>query len=129
MPAKTKRNDKKKGRRRGSTKIRAPQESRAADAVTVAWMLTMLATFVADVLALILWAVVWLSNRGHVPVEARALPALMLFIAAVTGTLCLLLAPLIYKVRIVPPPRGVTMIAVTVGAAPLVTILLLWMNA
>jgi hypothetical protein len=129
MAAKTKRSDRKKGRRPPAAKPTGPQENRAAEAVTVAWMLTTMATLAAEVLALILWAVVWIYNRGHIPDGALALPALMLFIAAVTGTLCLLMAPLTYRVRAVPPPSGVTIMAVTVGAVPLVTILLLWINA
>jgi hypothetical protein len=43
----------------------------------------------------------------------------MLFAAAVTGIVCLLLTPLVYRFRSTPPPTVVTVLAVTVSVLPL----------
>ncbi len=53
------------------------------------------------------------------PVSTLAFPNLMLFTAAVTGIVCLLLTPLVYRFRRSPPPTIVTVLAVTVSLLPL----------
>lgn len=106
---------------------RAPvetNESRTADAVTVAWMLTALATLAAELFALLGWVAVAIAARGgQVPQEFVMLPALLTFIALVTGLVCLLLIPVTHRVRSVPPPRSVTIFAAAVGIMPTVVVL------
>jgi hypothetical protein len=81
-------------------------------------MLTMLATLGAEVVGGVLRIFFGLSDS--VPESAQLLPGLLLFVAAVTGLICLSLTPLVYRFRRVPPPTGVTALAVTVSVLPLV---------
>jgi hypothetical protein len=46
------------------------------------------------------------------------------FAALVMGALSLLLAAAVFKTRRVPPPRGITIIGLTIGALPLIALLL-----
>ena len=99
-------------------------ESRTADAVTVAWMLTALATLAAELFALLGWIAVAIAARsGKVPQEVVMLPVLLTFIALVTGLVCLLLIPVTHRVRSVPPPRSVTVFAAVVGIMPSIVVL------
>lgn len=101
-------------------------EDRRSLAVTVAWMMTSLAT----VAALAFWAlaaglrqVANPSPDGTQPLSA--VPELLLFTSLVTGCLAVLLIPVVYRVRSVPPPQSVTWVVVTVAAIPWL-VLFLW---
>lgn len=116
----TQKRDKRRARR---TQVET-NESRTADAVTVAWMLTALATLAAELFALLGWIAVAIAARGgQVPKEFVMLPALLTFIALVTGLVCLLLIPVTHRVRNVPPPRSVTIFAAFVGIMPTIVVL------
>lgn len=120
------RTKKKKSDRTIGTTNKPPQESRAADAVTVFWMLTMMATLGAEVVSLVSYALIaQADDPTTLPLTLRMLPGLLQMTALVTGVLCLLLTPVAYKLRRVPPPGGVVVIAVAVGAFPLITLLLM----
>lgn len=93
-------------------------ENRAAVAVTVMWMLTTIATLMAQ----LVWAgsftlVNLLDKAGNLAV----LPGLMLFTGVVSGIVCLILAPVAWRIREVPPPRSVTLVAIIIGTLPLIT--------
>ncbi len=51
------------------------------------------------------------------------LQELMLLAGAIVGTLSLLLLPVLYRVRRVPPPKGLVVFGVCVAVAPLLAIL------
>lgn len=53
------------------------------------------------------------------------LGGVMLFVAIATGVLALVLTPLAYRVRVVPPPRAITIAAVLIGLLPLAVLVLL----
>lgn len=96
-------------------------EDRRGEAVTVGWMLTMLATAVADVLAFAAWLVVpILSGQGDA--RLMVLPRLMLLIAATTGVVCILLTPVVYRFRYEPPPPPITLFGVVASVAPVLTL-------
>ena len=98
----------------------AVPESRAAEAATVAWMLTTLATLGAETIAFIGWAVLAFAPGGdRAPTQLLAMPPLMLFTASVTGIFCLLLAAVVHRTRAVPPPTAVTMASVAICVLPL----------
>ena len=80
-------------------------------------MLSMMTTLGAEVLGGLLLVVTTLGTSA--PASLLALSNLMLFIAAVTGVICLSLTPLVYRFRRTPPPTGVTVLAVTVAVVPL----------
>ena len=46
------------------------------------------------------------------------LPQVMLFAATATGLVCLVLTPIVYRLRRVPPPSNVTALAVTIAVIP-----------
>ena len=101
-------------------------ESRAAVAVTVAWMLTLMSTMVAFVLALFGWGAMAIFPVAEDAAHPLAfLPNLLIFVAGTTGLLCLGLTLVAHRVRSTPPPRAITIAAALVGVAPLVTIAIL----
>ena len=98
-----------------------PTESRAAEAVTVAWMMSALAACLGTVLATGFYA--WLLftvERGKIDAKMVMIPFLFFFIASVTGAICLILTAFALKMRRTKPPLAVTIFAVFFGAAPLV---------
>jgi hypothetical protein len=102
------------------------EESRGSVAVTVSWMLTLLATTAALLAAIILFLCSqWLDLPPKSAMLLRALSGLMLTSAIVTGLLCLVLTVAVYRVRRDPPPISITVAAVFVSCLPLATMLLL----
>lgn len=94
-------------------------ESRAAVALTVAWMLMCLSTSVGVmvVLALELLMLAFPSPAGRHPLTQMS--GVLLFVATTTGLLCLIFTPLALKVRQVSPPRQIVIGAILIGLAPL----------
>ena len=107
---------------------RAPQppaESRAAEVITIGWMIAVLSTLACELIG------VAARLYARVAADARAaelLAGLMLLAALVFGLVSLALIPLVYRARRVPPPRGVTLMALVIGAIPLIVSLLRWLN-
>ncbi len=99
-------------------------EDRRADAVTVIWMLTGVATLAAVSVAI---AATILTNVFGDPEKltplAKVLPGWFLFCGMTTGALCLALTPVAWYVRKTKPPRSVMITAVVIGLVPFVTIL------
>ena len=93
------------------------QESRGAEALTVLWMLTALATLLAESVAAAVWIALAPRETGA-GASLGLLPAVMLFTALVTGTICLSLTPLVRRLRATPPPRGIVVAALLIGASP-----------
>jgi hypothetical protein len=87
-------------------------------------MLCTLFTFCAEVIGLS--ARVALVKAGDQPFTARSLfPDVTLVIALVTGTLCLVLLPVVYRLRKTPPPVPIMVIAILVGLTPWVRSLMM----
>jgi len=101
-------------------------ESRSAVALTVVWMLTCMSTAVGClvVLGLRLLMLAFPAVQGRVHPLAQA-SGVLLFAAITTGVLCMVLTPLVYRVRQVPPPRTVTVGAIAIGLAPIVLLIVL----
>jgi hypothetical protein len=57
------------------------------------------------------------------------LPYVTLVIGLVSGVLCLLLTPLVYRLRKTPPPQLITLGAVLIGLAPLATLAVRWLRS
>ena len=102
------------------------QESRAAVALTVAWMLTCMSTAVGMfvVLALRLLMIAFPVAAGGVHPLAR-IAGVLLFVALMTGVVCLVLIPLVHRVRSAAPPRAITVGAVLIGLSPMVLLVVL----
>jgi hypothetical protein len=93
----------------------ATGESRTADVATIGWMLMVITALVCELgFAVARW---FASAEPDGPLDVLA--QLLLFAAAVIGLISLIAAPLAIKSRREPPPRGITVFALLVGAAPL----------
>lgn len=101
-------------------------ESRGAVSLTIAWMLTCLSTAVAVLLVLGLHLLALAfpaqTTSAH-PLEQMA--GVFLFVALLTGLLCLLFTPLTLLSRRRPPPRSISAAAVLIGLSPLIVYTLL----
>ena len=105
-----------KARRKRAPQARA-SDNRSVEALTVGWMLCVLTTLVCE-LGLAAARIYLLAVNP----DARwiaALAAMLLFAAAVVGLISLLLAWAVVKIRREPPPRGVLVFALVIGAAAL----------
>ncbi len=104
---------------RGSAPPRPPGESGAGEAATVAWTVSVTMVAACD-LAAVAAHVYLLRNPGVRSVAV--LGQLMLFGGAVIGVASLILLPVVYRVRRVPPPTGFTVFAACAAAAPLLAL-------
>ena len=90
-------------------------ESRPAVATTVAWMLCQVAT----VASLVIFAVtrMWLSATAEPTLQLLA--RVWAIVASILALLTLILTVVVWRVRLVPPPRGLTWAAVVISLAAL----------
>jgi hypothetical protein len=93
----------------------APNESQAAEAATIGWMLCVLTATVCElgVLAARLYFL-WHPDATVIGTAGE----LLLFASAIIGLVTLALIPVVYRVRRVKPPSPVTAFAVAVGIVP-----------
>jgi hypothetical protein len=85
-----------------------PVEDRAAEAVTVAWMLSSMVTFGALVLSGIAWLTIPLLTAQAIEVGSIGIiPRLLLFVATVTGSVSIITMLCAVRLRKVAPPRAV----------------------
>jgi hypothetical protein len=105
-------------------------ESRAAVALTVAWMLTCMSTAVAMLVVstLRLLIVAYPVPAGGIHPLAR-IAGVLLFVGLATGALCLLFTPLVHRARGVAPPRAITIGAILIGLSPMVMLIVLTIGA
>ena len=109
-----------------------PSEERRAEVATVVWMLTALFTSAAETLGLVV-RLFFAFNPEPASPESIAplalLPGIALFGGLITGAICLVLTPVVYRLRRTPPPIMVTIFAVLVSLLPPATLLLrFWRN-
>lgn len=94
-----------------------PAETRAADAMTVGWMLSTVATLFGAIAGGGLWLV--LSLQGEpLGQEVLALPMVLLFAAQVSGLVAMLLTPVVHYVRVEKPPKLITCAVLLIAVAP-----------
>jgi FtsH-binding integral membrane protein len=101
---------------RAAGKRRATGEGRAADTLTIAWMLATATTLGCELLGLVAALVVRIDPQQR---AAGVLQGLLLFAALVIGLVVVALTPVVLRVRRQPPPIGITAFALAVGLAPL----------
>jgi len=108
----------KKGRRPTRRyNYRQPQETKAAEAMTVGWTVCLTAVLLCDLVAIIVHLVIPLFFAG---IRWQVFENLMLFSGSLIGLFCLILVPVVYRVRQVPPPIGIVMFAIFISTAPIV---------
>lgn len=101
--------------------------SRAVEAMTVAWMLSFMASILGEVGTLISTVLLMAVGRGKdTPGLLAMVPGVLWFVSIVTGTCCLVLTFVVYRLRAAPPPASLIRAAVIVGALPWLAILLTW---
>jgi hypothetical protein len=117
MPKQPRRHKKKNLR---STTPADPAESRASEAITIAWTSSVTGVFIADLVVI----AAHLYSRGNPEVQAaKALEAIMLLSAAAMGVISLTLFLVVWRSRHLKPPLGYAFFAAVVGAAPIVALL------
>jgi hypothetical protein len=114
---KSKRQKRRADASRGAAKKIIAEESRGAEALTVLWVLSALATLIAETVAAAVAFFALASNDAGGSLLGL-LPGLMLFTALVTGALCVGATPLVLRMRATPPPRAVVGIAIVIGVSP-----------
>jgi hypothetical protein len=101
----------------------ATGEDKRGEAATVGWMLAMMATTAADVLSAFAGVIMpAVARRAEEPGLAMALPQLLLFVAAMTGIVCVMLTPVVYKFRRTPPPVQITAFGIVVSVLPVLAL-------
>jgi hypothetical protein len=94
-------------------------ESPAAQAITVFWMTSLLATVLAELCGLAARMVVLLVDA---PPSITLLSNLLLLVAALAGLVCLALTPAVLRWRRVPPPVAITRFAIGASLLPLAAV-------
>jgi len=79
-----------------------------------------MATAGADLVALALWLLgrFWPGAANQPDNAWLFLPLLALFTASISGLVCLILTPVVYRLRRVPLPPAITAFAVVVSCLP-----------
>ena len=100
-------------------------QDRPIVALTVAWALTFVCTAGAQVLA---WIFLWLAGSSKAiqgaPNTLVLMGNLLVLVAAITGAIGILLTPLVYRIRRVPPPPTFTIMVLLAGCTPWLIILM-----
>lgn len=96
---------------------RQSQETKAAEVMTVGWTVCLTGVLLCDLVAVMVHLVVPLFSDG---IHWQMLESLMLFSGSLIGLFCLILIPVVYRVRRVPPPIGIVMFAILISIAPIV---------
>lgn len=114
----------KQRRGRPHSKSHAPRpvvESRAAETVTICWMLAVLLTLGCEVAGVAANLYVWQYPDAQ---RIQLLAGILLFAAVVLGVMSLMMMPVVWKSRRLPPPRALGIAAVLICAAPPLTLVL-----
>ena len=95
-------------------------ETRAADILTVCWMVTVMQVVFFELATV---GFRWYA-RAHLENQTiGALADLLYLCTALGGCISLLLLPIVWKVRRIKPPVGITLFAIIAAALPIVTML------
>ncbi|WP_146450167.1 hypothetical protein [Bythopirellula polymerisocia] len=102
-------------------RYRAPSESKASEAITVAWTVSITTLFGCNLAVLAIHY--WLKADPQAQSLAM-LKELLLFAGAIVGVVSLVLLPAVYRLRSVSPPTGLAVFGACLAAAPLLTLFL-----
>jgi len=96
-----------------------PKETSVAESLTVFWSVTVLMCLMANVMALLAHFFV-AANPGAEKIAL--LKGLTQFTGALVGAASLIVLPILYRVRCVPPPPGLAVFGACVAAAPILAV-------
>ena len=85
-------------------------------------MLAFVATLMAELLGFV--CQLCLMFGGEVEV-LRVFGAVMLFVAIISGSITLVMIPVVLRFAVVPPPRSIVVVAIVVGVLPMIAIVML----
>ena len=99
-----------------------PSETRAAEIVTIAWMLSVMVTLMGELASI----AAWVFGRTYQGLVFLAI--FLFFTSLVTGVFSLVMAFVALRVRQTPPPKGIIVFSLVVGGTPLAYLLLNWIG-
>lgn len=102
--------------------VPASSETQTVEMLTVFWMLSLMTGLLCEVGFVLARAYLRLVDPAAARMEILA--GMLLFAAAVIGAISLLACGLVVRLRKVPPPRGIIVCGLVIGAAPLVAMLI-----
>ncbi|MFM8251298.1 MAG: hypothetical protein ACKOBW_06860 [Planctomycetota bacterium] len=103
------------------------RDTRISEALTVAWMLALMATLAAEVLGAIGWCILLARDDGsRAPALIGLIPVVLFFVSLVTGVACLILGFVVRRVRPDPPPSAIFRTGVVAGILPWLLLLSLF---
>lgn len=97
-----------------------PVESSAAEAATVAWLLSVMTSAICEIGAIVAGLVA--VNRPDSD-TAKYLYVVLTFGAVVVSVVALILTAVVWKTRVEKPPRPLVILAVAVGCFPFLLLL------
>ena len=98
----------------------APIETRAGESLTVFWAVTVLMLLVTDLIAI---AAHFYLTANPAAEKVALLKGLLLFTGSLVGGMSLVVLPILYRVRRVPPPPGIAAFGACVAAAPILAVI------
>lgn len=118
---------KKHGRRtRRRRKYVAPTESKAGEAITVAWAVTVTSLLCCNLTILVLH---YLVVRDPSAKSLALLKNLLLIAGSLAGAVSLVLLSVVHRVRTVLPPIGLSVFGALLAAAPLLALLVQFLQS
>jgi hypothetical protein len=97
-----------------------PIESNSAEAITVAWMVTV-TTLLFGNLAIV--GAHFFSLQYPEAAGLRLMKEMLLIATSALGVISLVLLPIVYRVRVIAPPTGLAVFGACLAAAPVLAIL------
>ncbi|HEY2838523.1 MAG TPA: hypothetical protein VGJ26_05215 [Pirellulales bacterium] len=97
-------------------------ESQSVEMLTVGWMLSLITGLLCEIGFVLARAYVLFVDPTAGRMEVLA--SMLLFAAAVLGLFSLALCAVVVKLRKAPPPRGIVVFGIVIGAAPLAALLI-----
>lgn len=85
------------------------------------WMTSVLATVLSQIIVLVFRLLLLVGSSPAL----LLLSNVMLLVAAVTGVVCLIVTPIVYRWRDTPPPRAITQFAIVAGSLPIVVLVVM----
>lgn len=111
---------KKKKKRRRQPYVAITPETRASEAITIAWTVTVTTVLLCDIA--IIAAHFYIINAPDAK-RMELLRGLMLLGGSLVGLMSLMLLPVLYRVRKVPPPRGLVVFSICAALAPILAVI------
>ena len=117
----SKKSKKKNNEKQTAKTLDLPAETRSSDALTVFWTMTVMMVLVMNLVCI--FASYYVSANPDAE-KMQLLKGMLLFTGCLVGGVSLIVLPILYRVRQVPPPPGLAAFGALVAAAPILTVCL-----